>query len=1549
MKKILLFSVLLLLISLNAISQTYLLNSASNNTTITTCGGTMYDSGGPSGDYSNYEDYTVVLCSDNGGTLTLFFESFLLESPTWDYLTIYDGPSTSGYGTLVDRAGYSTLQGQTIQSNNTCVTLVWHTDGSGQYSGFAMSIACRFPCQEVGIDNFITTPPYYLADDGYRYIDICQGQEITASATGLYPENNLNYAQSDATSTFVWNFGEGELIESSTATYTYQNIRGYELGLMIRDVQNCSSGMISLDLRVRVSTTPVFHNVTLAPSVVCVGETVYLSGFTGNGELPGHEIEPTPTHMVYGLSRADTVFLPDGSGVTYTSPLTFSNFSPNAAITSANDILSICANMEHSYMGDLSMRLICPNGTTIQIFSQGGGGTVLGEPVALSLPVDSNTSNLTPGVGYDYCWSPTSVSGTIHQNTNWNSVSNYVDRIGQTSTSTINQLRPGTYQISGNWSDLIGCPLNGTWTISITDHLGADNGYIFSWGIELREDLYPEGWGYTPLITEADCVWTGDNVQGNIANPTIAGTTQLYTFTVTDDLGCAYDTVISVEVLAIDDPICCMPPTAFAGENDRTCQHSYTFSAQLQPGNTGQWEVAATPPGVVTPTFANPNSPNATVTVYADGAYQFTWTEFTRGTETCKDSHTITVEFIKMPTSTFQHSPLLCFGDVVTVTFTGTAPDGSTYNWDFGGANIISGSGSGPYSLNWANTGNYDISLRVTKSYCTSTETRRTIFSPEEIQSSMIITNDRCFNALEGRAEIVVHGGVEPYAYSWASDNFVLSNIGAGNYSVTVSDRNNCRTSQNFTITEPPELQITYTNSTNLSCYNSADGTISVQAAGGIGEISYIWSDIGLGMGQRTGLSAGEYSVIVRDANGCSVTEQFTLTQPEELIISISPDIAICEGILAVIQTQTSGGTPDYEYFWNKGNGFVNQGDTPALSERPTETTRYFVYVKDDNGCTSNTVSMNVTISPSMVIENIDINDVKCYGSCDGRAEVDLVGGIPPFVYSWGSDNHIYDNLCAGIYNLNVTDAIGCSASTSFVITEPAEIAYSMRTKPASCYNGSDGEAEIIILGGGTPPYSILWPNGNTEQLLVTSAGNYTVTVSDSKGCRKTADFTITQPTEMYVTPLNNITICKGQDARLAPQVTGGTPHYDYIWTSTAGNDTTYYNEYIVSPEERTIYTLVVRDANGCTSTPMSVTVDLNPDLEIVSVLTNTDLICPGDPATIYVDVRGGNGGPYMMRLQTGEIVGSPFTVNPMETTTYYIELSDGCGTPKVMDSITINVRPSPLSNFQTDKLYGCPPLEITFTEGSSHQFDNYLWRFGDGNYSEEQSPMYTYTASGTYYPSLEVRDFHNCKHIKTLEIPLEVYPKPTAMFYANPEVISMMSAEVEFTNYSTDAINYYWSFGDGDSSIYVSPRHYYSGVGEYEVMLVAENNYNCRDTISKKLSVENQFSFYAPTSFTPNGDGRNDCFKICGNGISQNNFSLIVQDRWGNVIYETNHYNPDAPCDSCEDGAWDGTRNGSHQNGDPILANGTYAWFCEFEDWNGNRHQKEGTITIIR
>ncbi len=197
----------------------------------------------------------------------------------------------------------------------------------------------------------------------------------------------------------------------------------------------------------------------------------------------------------------------------------------------------------------------------------------------------------------------------------------------------------------------------------------------------------------------------------------------------------------------------------------------------------------------------------------------------------------------------------------------------------------------------------------------------------------------------------------------------------------------------------------------------------------------------------------------------------------------------------------------------------------------------------------------------------------------------------------------------------------------------------------------------------------------------------------------------------------------------------------------------------------------------------------------------------------------------------------------------------------------------------------------------------------------------------------------------------IHIYPVPDIDFYTKPDNISMLNPEVEFYPVTSNTDSLYWYFGDGDSTISNrwSPVHTYEGVGIFRIELIGVNRYSCRDTTWKVIKVDDHFTFYAPTGFTPNYDGENDCFSVCGAGIDPYEFSIEIYDRWGELVFESKTFDENAGCEGCGDAAWDGTMQGDVIKGDELLPSGTYPWICVYKDVFGIEHKEEGVVKLIR
>jgi len=920
-----------------------------------------------------------------------------------------------------------------------------------------------------------------------------------------------------------------------------------------------------------------------------------------------------------------------------------------------------------------------------------------------------------------------------------------------------------------------------------------------------------------------------------------------------------------------------------------------------------------------------------------------TWTE-TSLAPNCVDSDDININFYHIPTADFTASQTMCFGDNTTITFTGDViPGMATFVWDFGNATIISGTDEGPYVVNFPDSGDNIVSLQVTEDVAVANNAI-IVFVPPILDGTMSIQNDPCFESCGGRAIVTPTGGTAPYSYSWGSSTNELANLCVGDYGLTLTDVNGCTFATTYSITQPPLLEYD-TTFYHVSCYNTLTGGASITASGGTPPYNYIWSD-SYNLGTHNNIHAGIVDVTVIDDNGCQAFELFNITEPDLLTVITSGDYAICENQPVNIAAQEGGGTAPYIFHWNNGDGTGFNPGPQTFQIIPHADIDYTVYVEDANGCISDFAFSEIIVSPEYHL-SLTTADNSCYESCNGSAELGIIGGLQPFQFSWNSDGPLYDDLCAGLYTVTITDQIGCSTDTMFVINQPTVLQMNVTVEDASCSYFDDGTISSIVIGG-TPPYSYTWSDTTQSNQFIGSVGTYHLTVADDNNCRIYGEGTIESPQPLFVLPLYEPTICLGGEAEVIAQASGGTAPYFFYWQ---GTDNTEYFEHLFdgSPTSTTRYNLTVTDSNGCTSGGNHIDITVHPPLEIEHIINSVDDVCLGYGTPIELIINGGNGGPYIITTSDDEIVGSPFTYFPEETTNLVFTVEDQCETPSISDSIMIYVHDKPNVDFTALDTEGCPGQYIRFTSNDSVDNYEYVWNFGDEVFAFVKTPTHQYTHEGLYTVSLIVRDEFGCEDSLTQTELIDIFPKPTASFAAEPEIASILNPQIKFTNFSEEALFYFWYYGDGDSTInFRHPEHFYNNMGEYEVMLICENEYGCQDTSMRNVLIREEYTIYAPTAFSPNGDGINDCFRLCGNGIDKNDFKIIIYNRWGELVYTTEEYDPENECKSCGDGAWDGTK-GSRILGDKYLPNGMYYWYATFKDYDGIGHEHQGNVQLIR
>jgi gliding motility-associated-like protein len=905
---------------------------------------------------------------------------------------------------------------------------------------------------------------------------------------------------------------------------------------------------------------------------------------------------------------------------------------------------------------------------------------------------------------------------------------------------------------------------------------------------------------------------------------------------------------------------------------------------------------------------------------------------------TCTDT---TINFTIATNNTFAVSISTvgnaCNGPVTaTANIMGANPASVTFAW-----NTIPAAATQSVILSTAGT------YTVNASYGTCSDSDNYTFVSGNFDFSVVYTPTICVGGA-GSAGINIIDGIGPYQFEW-SDGTIgagINIIAGGNYCVTVTDLGSgCSDVKCVTITENPAISVSI-DSENITCFGKQDGTATAVATGGDGSYEYMWSTF-MPIQTLDGLIDGNYSVTVNDGNNCSGTATVFISEPEQFFYTISPNQGICFGAQADITVLPVGGVQPYSYEWSDVFGL----NTDSRTVTPANTTTYIVTVLDANSCTYTPQQTTVTVSQPISIDVATV-DVLCHGVCNGSATLVITGGIPPFAYSWGSTTDFIQNLCAGDYSVSLTDLYNCEGSADFSITEPDTIYVSTMSGPATCFGYSDGFAEVHATGGVPFTnefgsfYQYQWSTGNTQDSIGIYAGNHSVTVTDANGCSHVAFAFVDQPEAVYVTEPFSGTICIGEEFSTYVHATGGLGPYDFVWHGT--DDSTWYGESLtVSPIVTTSYTLTVTDFRGCFGPSKFVTVTVNPAISIVSTSSTPAAVCIGESIGVEMSIIGGNGGPYNIFSDDNGIVNMPYTFYPAETGYYGFSVSDNCGSPGDQDSIFVTVHPLPQVAFYADKTESCPPGVFQFTETSPDFGQTYLWDFGNGGFSVQKTPLHTYDETGVYDVSLTAWSEYGCQRTKLYNNMIVIHPKPRAEFAGTPELVSVLNGQVEFVNYSEGGIIYFWDFGDGYSSVWTTDMqiHTYEEVGEYDIMLIAKNQYDCLDTAYKKIRVHDEFAFYAPTAFTPNGDGLNDMFYVIGHGIDKTQFYLVVYDRFGNKTFETTEFDEENPSKM----AWDGSSNGSVLKGDKILTNGTYSWYCTFVDFTGKPHEESGTVTLIR
>jgi outer membrane protein OmpA-like peptidoglycan-associated protein len=578
-----------------------------------------------------------------------------------------------------------------------------------------------------------------------------------------------------------------------------------------------------------------------------------------------------------------------------------------------------------------------------------------------------------------------------------------------------------------------------------------------------------------------------------------------------------------------------------------------------------------------------------------------------------------------------------------------------------GSANLLVDGGTAPLKYTWDNGETIQTPIKLTTgihavtvtdaSGCSSTAS---IDIPEKTTALVVfakfVAENKCADAKDGIAEVEVNGGKSPYTYKWNPGNLTtgkITDLGAGLYSVTVTDAKGQTATTSVNIPAPPPLLATV-NSISLAGVNMSNGAAEVKASGGRAPYSYHW-DSGEASAKVTTLSGGNHVVTVTDGNGCSTSASLTVQENVNALgVIIKQPVRIsCHGIGgASLKVDITGGKPPYSYKWS-------DGQTAATAEK-LNAGKYAVTVTDVLG---NSFSSEFTINePDPIALSTTIDAQATPNNPDGKVTVKASGGTGTLQYAWDNGEKINKaiKLNAGLHTVTVTDAAGCTATAEVTITENiSELQLTIeQVSEVKCAGGKEGNIKAVIKGG-KAPFTYHWSdNQTTPELNNVGDGLYKLTITDAAGQMATSVITVFSPPALAVEVKADLAASTGKsDGKATITATGGTGKYYYQWDDGEGVAKA------VSLKAGN-HTLTVTDGNGC-SVIKEIDILENILPITVKITQSNKVLCAGQQnASLQSQISGGKP-PYKYTWKGNSKTYSEESISNLGAGKYSLSVTD--------------------------------------------------------------------------------------------------------------------------------------------------------------------------------------------------------------------------------------------------------------------------------------------------
>jgi gliding motility-associated-like protein len=769
----------------------------------------------------------------------------------------------------------------------------------------------------------------------------------------------------------------------------------------------------------------------------------------------------------------------------------------------------------------------------------------------------------------------------------------------------------------------------------------------------------------------------------------------------------------------------------------------------------------------------------------------------------------------------------------------------------------------------------------------------------KEPNSTLLITstqtNVSCKGLGDGSISVSASGGTSAYTYNIGGAGYgtstLFNNLAAGSYTVGVKDNRGCVTNSVVTITEPNELTIAIVNQINVACNGAATGEIKVGGNGGTTAYSYNINGGTYGSNPNfTSLKAGNYTIGIKDKNGCTSSISTTITEPTLLVLSASNKINIdCNGgTNGSITVAGSGGKSPYTY--NINGGVHNSSNSFTGLSSGT----YTVGIKDDNGC-STSISVVLTEPTVLGLTTTKIVDVDCAKNKNGSITVAGSGGVAPYLFNINGGSYqtsnVFSGLSGGNYSIGIKDNNGCTKSITVSVVEPANpVSLSHTQINASCFGLGDGSVSLTS-SGGTPSYMYNIGGGTystSSTMNNLSAGKYSIVVKDNNGCTDTTLVTITEPDLLVVNvkSVKNVD-CKGNSTgTVVLDGIGGTKAYSY----NQGSGTYTTSNTFLNLSAGT-FTFGIKDKNGCLATE---TVTITEPGALTVSISVADVSCDGGSDGLITTNATGGTPKYQYKLNTGGTWQTANVFSGLSKGTYTIYLKDSnlCTT-----SQSVSVGEAVIMN---------PVFDLSSSSdlclGNTHYFSgskstintgtfSISWDFGDGNTGSGTTLGHKYSSTGTYTVAMTMTSSTGCK--KVVKQTVKVFPVPVVQFCSIDALNNCKDSQClrgnDFKFNSTSYIangsitTYNWDFGDSkdtSGSPLTSINHSYQLEGSYTAVLTLESDKGCVNQGSYKVKVlPHPFASASLTNSDPCYNS--NYFDFTSNGSKSVTGSMITKYLW--------------------------------------------------------------------